>query len=152
MNEKTPEKEKSFSKEEKGTDTIQNSPIMRQFNNLKEKHPDALLLFRFGDFYETYKEDAVTASKILGITLTKSSKQLDDKGKQLQMAGFPFHALDSYLPKLIRAGQRVAICDQLEMPNVQKKDGISEIISPGKNESKEQVSLSKDEQVNSRHR
>lgn len=77
---------------------------------------------------------------------------MDDKGKQLQMAGFPFHALDSYLPKLIRAGQRVAICDQLEMPNVQKKDGISEIISPGKNESKEQVSLSKDEQVNSRHR
>lgn len=152
LNEKTPEKEKSFSKEEKGTDIIQNSPIMRQFNNLKEKHPDALLLFRCGDFYETYKEDAVTASKILGITLTKSSKQLDDKGKQLQMAGFPFHALDSYLPKLIRAGQRVAICDQLEIPKVQKKDGISEIISPGKNERKEQVSLSKDEQVNSRHR
>ena len=125
---------------------------MRQYNNLKEKHPDALLLFRCGDFYETYKEDAVTASKILGITLTKSSKQLDDKGKQLQMAGFPFHALDSYLPKLIRAGQRVAICDQLEMPNVQKKDRISEIISSGKNESKEQVPLSKDEQVNSRHR
>lgn len=84
------------------------SPIMRQWTNLKEKHPDALLLFRCGDFYETYKEDAVQAAKILGITLTKRNYD------GLQMTGFPHHALDTYLPKLIRKGCRVAICDQLE--------------------------------------
>ena len=90
--------------------------MLRQFLDLKQKHPDALLLFRTGDFYETYKEDAEKASKILGITLTKSTKTKDEQGKPLVMAGFPYHALDSYLPKLIRAGQRVAICDQLEAP------------------------------------
>lgn len=89
-------------------------PIIKQYNDLKQKHPDALLLFRCGDFYETYKEDAVKASNILGITLTKHSKRMDEEGKPLKMAGFPYHALDTYLPKLIRAGERVAICDQLE--------------------------------------
>lgn len=91
------------------------SPILRQFNDIKSKHPDALLLFRSGDFYQTYKEDARKASNILGITLTKSSKVQDETGKPLEMAGFPYHALDTYLPKLIRAGERVAICDQLEL-------------------------------------
>lgn len=91
-------------------------PIIKQYNDLKQKHPDALLLFRCGDFYETYKEDAVKASNILGITLTKHSKRMDEEGKPLKMAGFPYHALDTYLPKLIRAGERVAICDQLESP------------------------------------
>lgn len=83
-------------------------PIIKQYNDLKQKHPDALLLFRCGDFYETYKEDAVKASNILGITLTKHSKRMDEEGKPLKMAGFPYHALDTYLPKLIRAGERVA--------------------------------------------
>lgn len=87
-------------------------PIIKQYNDLKQKHPDALLLFRCGDFYETYKEDAVKASNILGITLTKHSKRMDGEGMPLMMAGFPYHALDTYLPKLIRAGERVAICDQ----------------------------------------
>ena len=91
-------------------------PIIKQYNDLKQKHPDALLLFRCGDFYETYKEDAVKASNILGITLTKHSKRMDEEGMPLMMAGFPYHALDTYLPKLIRAGERVAICDQLESP------------------------------------
>lgn len=81
------------------------SPMMKQFKELKEKHPDVLLLFRCGDFYETYEEDAEASAKILGITLTKRS---DDGTK---MAGFPYHALDTYLPKLIRAGKRIAICD-----------------------------------------
>lgn len=150
--EKTEGTDVVISKEEKGTEKTQLSPIMRQFKNLKEKHPDALLLFRCGDFYETYKDDAATASKILGITLTKSSKQLDDKGKQLQMAGFPYHALDSYLPKLIRAGQRVAICDQLEMPKNQRNDRSNELASPCKTEEKEQISQSKEKSINSLHR
>ncbi len=99
-----------------------------------KKHPDAILLFRCGDFYETYKDDAVKASKILGITLTKSNGRKDDEGKPLAMAGFPYHALDTYLPKLIRAGERVAICDQLEMPKqtTSSKRGITEMVSPGK--------------------
>lgn len=88
--------------------TTTESPMMMQYNNLKAKHPDALLLFRCGDFYETYKEDAEDASKILGITLTKRTTD------RIPMAGFPYHALDTYLPKLIRAGKRVAICDQIE--------------------------------------
>ena len=92
------------------------SPILRQFYDLKSKHPDALLLFRTGDFYETYGQDAEKSSRILGITLTKSTKTKDKEGKPLTMAGFPYHALDSYLPKLIRAGERVAICDQIEAP------------------------------------
>ena len=114
------------------------SPMLKQFLDLKQKHPDALLLFRTGDFYETYKQDAEKASKILGITLTKSSKTKDEQGKPLVMAGFPYHALDTYLPKLIRAGQRVAICDQLEAPKQTAKRGISELVSPGAAAEKEQ--------------
>ncbi|MDY6409249.1 MAG: DNA mismatch repair protein MutS [Prevotella sp.] len=108
------------------------TPMMQQFYSLKGKHPDALLLFRCGDFYETYSEDAVVASKILGITLTQRSKSI--KGEATQMAGFPHHALDTYLPKLIRAGMRVAICDQLEDPKLTKKlvkRGITELVTPG---------------------
>lgn len=92
------------------------TPMMKQFYDLKKKHPEALLLFRCGDFYETYMEDATQASKILGITVTTSTTMKDAQGKPLVMAGFPHHALDTYLPKIIRAGKRVAICDQLEMP------------------------------------
>ena len=105
--------------------------MLRQFLDLKKKHPDALLLFRCGDFYETYKEDAEKSSKILGITLTKSTKYTDEKGKPLAMAGFPYQALDTYLPKLIRAGERVAICDQLEAPRQTTRRSISELVSPG---------------------
>ena len=94
------------------------SPILRQFLELKAKHPDALMLFRVGDFYETYMQDAQKASTILGITLTRSNSRKGPDGKPLEMAGFPHHALDTYLPKLIRAGQRVAICDQLPDPKL----------------------------------
>ena len=106
--------------------------MMQQFFSLKEKHPDAILLFRCGDFYETYCEDAVTAASILGITLTKRNNGAGVKGDE--MAGFPHHALDTYLPKLIRAGKRVAICDQLEDPKLTKKlvkRGITELVTPG---------------------
>ena len=104
------------------------TPMMKQFFDLKAKHPDAVLLFRCGDFYETYCEDAVTASRILGITLTRRSNG------GTEMAGFPHHALDTYLPKLVRAGKRVAICDQLEDPKLTKKlvkRGITELVTPG---------------------
>lgn len=107
------------------------TPMMQQFYEFKDKHPDAILLFRCGDFYETYSTDAIDASEILGITLTKRS---NGKDKKLEMAGFPFHALDTYLPKLIRAGRRVAICDQLEDPKATKKlvkRGITELVTPG---------------------
>lgn len=107
------------------------TPMMKQFLDLKAKHPDAVMLFRCGDFYETYSTDAVVASEILGITLTKRA---NDKGKTIEMAGFPHHALDTYLPKLIRAGKRVAICDQLEDPKLTKKlvkRGITELVTPG---------------------
>ena len=117
---------------------VELTPIMKQYIDLKAKHPDALLLFRCGDFYETYKEDAEKISKILGITLTKSSKTKDEQGKPLVMAGFPYHAIDTYLPKLIRAGQRVAICDQLEAPKQTAKRGISELVSPGTAAEKQQ--------------
>lgn len=119
-------------------------PIIKQYNDLKQKHPDALLLFRCGDFYETYKEDAVKASNILGITLTKHSKRMDEEGKPLKMAGFPYHALDTYLPKLIRAGERVAICDQLESP-IQKTSQQEENKPEAKQEIKEVVSAQKEE-------
>ena len=119
-------------------------PIIKQYNDLKHKHPDALLLFRCGDFYETYKEDAVKASNILGITLTKHSKRMDEEGKPLKMAGFPYHALDTYLPKLIRAGERVAICDQLESPR-QKTSQQEENKPEVKQEVKEVVSSKKEE-------
>ena len=119
-------------------------PIIKQYNDLKQKHPDALLLFRCGDFYETYKEDAVKASNILGITLTKHSKRMDEEGKPLKMAGFPYHALDTYLPKLIRAGERVAICDQLESPR-QKTSQQEDNKPEAKQEVKEVVSAQKEE-------
>ena len=108
------------------------TPMMKQFFDFKAKYPEALLLFRCGDFYETYCEDAVTASRILGITLTKRNNGAGVKGDE--MAGFPHHALDTYLPKLIRAGKRVAICDQLEDPKLTKKlvkRGITELVTPG---------------------
>jgi hypothetical protein len=124
-------KEETTKAETKAVAAVALSPMLRQFLDLKQKHPDALLLFRTGDFYETYKDDAEKASKILGITLTKSTKTKDEQGKPLVMAGFPYHALDTYLPKLIRAGQRVAICDQLEAPKQTAKRGISELVSPG---------------------
>lgn len=119
-------------------------PIIKQYNDLKQKHPDALLLFRCGDFYETYKEDAVKASNILGITLTKHSKRMDEEGKPLKMAGFPYHALDTYLPKLIRAGERVAICDQLESPR-QKASQQEGNKQEAKQEVKEVVTAQKEE-------
>ncbi|RHD47328.1 DNA mismatch repair protein MutS [Bacteroides fragilis] len=105
--------------------------MMKQFLDLKAKHPDAVMLFRCGDFYETYSTDAIIAAEILGITLTKRA---NGKGKTVEMAGFPHHALDTYLPKLIRAGKRVAICDQLEDPKTTKKlvkRGITELVTPG---------------------
>jgi len=108
------------------------TPMMEQFYKLKAKHPDAILLFRCGDFYETYQDDAVTAAKVLGITLTHRNNK--GKGMDISMAGFPHHALDSYLPKLVRAGFRVAICDQLEDPKLTKKlvkRGITELVTPG---------------------
>ena len=107
------------------------TPMMKQFLDLKAKHPDAVMLFRCGDFYETYSTDAIVAAEILGITLTKRA---NGKGKTIEMAGFPHHALDTYLPKLVRAGKRVAICDQLEDPKLTKtlvKRGITELVTPG---------------------
>ena len=107
------------------------TPMMKQFLDLKAKHPDAIMLFRCGDFYETYSTDAIVAAEILGITLTKRA---NGKGKTVEMAGFPHHALDTYLPKLVRAGKRVAICDQLEDPKMTKKlvkRGITELVTPG---------------------
>ena len=107
------------------------TPMMKQFLDLKAKHPDAVMLFRCGDFYETYSTDAIVAAEILGITLTKRA---NGKGKTIEMEGFPHHALDTYLPKLVRAGKRVAICDQLEDPKMTKKlvkRGITELVTPG---------------------
>ena len=108
------------------------TPMMKQFFDLKAKHPDAILLFRCGDFYETYAQDAVEAADILGITLTKRNNGRE--GDNTAMAGFPHHALDTYLPKLVRAGRRVAICDQLEDPKLTKKlvkRGITELVTEG---------------------
>ena len=110
---------------------IVETPMMKQYNDIKAQHPDAVLLFRCGDFYETYSTDAVTAAEILGITLTRRA---NGKGKTIEMAGFPHHALDTYLPKLVRAGRRVAICDQLEDPKLTKKivkRGVTELVTPG---------------------
>ena len=107
------------------------TPMMKQFNDFKRQYPDAILLFRCGDFYETYCADAVTASEVLGITLTKRSSATPNA---TEMAGFPYHALDTYLPKLVRAGLRVAICDQLEDPKLTKKlvkRGVTELVTPG---------------------
>ena len=107
------------------------TPLMRQYNQIKAKYPGALLLFRVGDFYETFGQDAVTASRILGIVLTKRA---NGSASHIELAGFPHHSLDTYLPKLVRAGQRVAICDQLEDPKMTKtivKRGVTELITPG---------------------
>lgn len=108
------------------------TPMMKQFHDFKSQHPDALLLFRCGDFYETYLNDAIVASQVLGITLTRRNN--GRSASPTEMAGFPFHALDTYLPRLVRAGYRVAICDQLEDPKLTKKlvkRGITELVTPG---------------------
>ncbi len=110
---------------------IVETPLMKQYNSIKATHPDAILLFRVGDFYETFSSDAIQASKILGITLTKRA---NGSASYIELAGFPYHALDTYLPKLVRAGQRVAICEQLEDPKTTKKivkRGVTELITPG---------------------
>ena len=114
---------------------IAETPLMLQYMEMKRKHPDAILLFRVGDFYETFSEDAIAASEILGITLTRRA---NGKSQSVELAGFPHHALDSYLPKLVRAGRRVAICEQLEDPKLTKKlvkRGITELVTPGVNTS-----------------
>ncbi len=110
---------------------VKETPLMKQYNEVKGKYPDAILLFRVGDFYETFGEDAVRASKILGITLTKRA---NGSASHIELAGFPHHSIDTYLPKLVRAGYRVAICDQLEDPKMVKgivKRGITELVTPG---------------------
>src|SRR6186713_2849150 len=107
------------------------TPLMKQYNAIKGKYPGALLLFRVGDFYETFGQDAVVASKVLDIVLTKRG---NGSASEIELAGFPHHALDTYLPKLVRAGYRVAICDQLEDPKMVKgivKRGITELVTPG---------------------
>ena len=106
------------------------TPLMKQYNSIKAKYPDALLLFRVGDFYETFGADAIKTSEILGIVLTARN----NGASKIELAGFPHHALDTYLPKLVRAGQRVAICDQLEDPSKTKKivkRGVTELVTPG---------------------
>src|SRR5215469_840233 len=110
-----------------GTDT----PLMQQHRAIKQRYPDAILLFRVGDFYETFGEDAIVASKVLGITLTKRN---NGAAASAELAGFPHHALDSYLHKLVKAGHRVAVCDQLEDPKSVKgivKRGVTEMVTPG---------------------
>ena len=110
--------------------TQKETPLMAQYNSIKAKYPDAVLLFRVGDFYETFGQDAVRTSQILGIVLTKRN----NGGSHTELAGFPHHSLNSYLPKLVRAGLRVAICDQLEDPKMTKgivKRGVTELVTPG---------------------
>ncbi len=110
---------------------IAETPMMKQYNEIKNQYPDAVLLFRVGDFYETFSDDAIVASNILGITLTRRA---NGAAAYVELAGFPHHALDTYLPKLVRAGKRVAICDQLEDPKLTKKivkRGITELVTPG---------------------
>ena len=107
------------------------TPLMVQHNAIKAKYPDAILLFRVGDFYETFGQDAINASAVLGITLTKRN---NSNATSLELAGFPHHALDTYLHKLVKAGYRVAICDQLEDPKLAKgivKRGVTELVTPG---------------------
>ena len=107
------------------------TPLMKQYFEMKQQHPDAVLLFRVGDFYETFCDDAITASEILGITLTRRANGV---ASSVELAGFPHHALDTYLPKLVRAGKRVAICEQLEDPKLAKglvKRDITELVTPG---------------------
>jgi DNA mismatch repair protein MutS len=107
------------------------TPLMQQFNKIKQKYPDAILLFRVGDFYETFGTDAIKAAEVLGIVLTKRA---NGSQKDLELAGFPYHAVDTYLPKLVKSGYRVAICEQLEDPKLTKtivKRGVTELITPG---------------------
>ena len=127
-------KEETKKTETKAVAAASLSPMLKQFYDLKAKHPDAILLFRCGDFYETYCNDAEKASKILGITLTRSSRTKDIEGKPLSVAGFPYHALDTYLPKLIRAGERVAICDQLEAPKKNQESAETQVVETAKQE------------------
>ena len=111
--------------------TVKETPLMKQYNEIKRKYPDACLLFRVGDFYETFGEDAIRASKILGIVLTKRGAGSET---ETALAGFPHHSLNTYLPKLVKAGLRVAICDQLEDPKMTKtivKRGVTELVTPG---------------------
>jgi len=113
------------------TTEVKETPLMKQYNDIKAKYPDAILLFRVGDFYETFGEDAIKAAKILGITLTKRA---NGQATFIELAGFPHHSVDTYLPKLVRAGFRVAICDQLEDPKLTKsivKRGVTELVTPG---------------------
>lgn len=110
---------------------VAQTPLMKQYNQFKSKHPDAILLFRIGDFYETFGEDAIKASQVLGIVLTKRA---NGPGRFIELAGFPHHSVDVYLPKLVRAGFRVAICEQLEDPKLTKtivKRGVTELVTPG---------------------
>lgn len=122
---------KKRNKVSKGNTSTAKTPLMNQYNQIKAKHPDAILLFRVGDFYETFSEDAIKTSKILNITLTKRA---NGSAASTELAGFPYHALDTYLPKLVRAGERVAICEQLEDPKLCKtivKRGVTELVTPG---------------------
>ena len=110
---------------------VKETPLMGQYNKIKSKYPDAILFFRVGDFYETFAQDAVVTSKVLGIVLTKRA---NGAATHIELAGFPYHALDAYLPKMVRAGYRVAICEQLEDPKMTKmivKRGVTELITPG---------------------
>lgn len=109
--------------------SIVKTPLMKQYEEMKKKHPDAVLLFRVGDFYECFSEDAKTVSDILGITLVRRA---NGKAAYVELSGFPHHALDMYLPKLVRAGKRVAICEQLEEPSIKKDPKVSELITPNK--------------------
>ena len=119
---------------------ITQTPLMKQYEEMKRKHPDAVLLFRVGDFYETFSDDAIVASDILGITLTRRANGANN---YVELAGFPHHALDTYLPKLVRAGKRVAICEQIESPLIQKKmrakSAVTELITPAKAEAPAEV-------------
>ena len=115
----------------KDSGDIVETPLMKQYNAIKAKYPDALLLFRVGDFYETFGQDAISTSEILGIVLTRRA---NGAAAYIELAGFPHHSLDTYLPKLVRAGLRVAICDQLEDPKLTKtivKRGVTELVTPG---------------------
>lgn len=116
---------------------------MKQYEEMKRKHPDAVLLFRVGDFYETFSDDAIVASDILGITLTRRA---NGPHNYVELAGFPHHALDTYLPKLVRAGKRVAICEQIQSPLIQKKMGksaVTELITPANAEPVNEVPVTK---------
>lgn len=120
------------------------TPLSKQYEEMKRKFPDAILLFRVGDFYETFADDAVAASEILGITLTTRA---NGPSERIHLAGFPHHALDTYLPKLVRAGKRVAICEQIESPLIQRKmrskTAVSEVITPANAEPKTEVPITK---------